>query len=599
MGNINVGNLVAGLSMDSTGFSKGLESATKATDGFKGAISKISTALKTLLTNPVVLIGALIASLVALGKACWDAFEEMEEAYDKIQIATGATGDALDDLKESFDAVFTTATYVSSADELAGVIGDLNTYLGVTGETLEKLSAQFSNLAGMDSTASVGDFSKVINKWGVDVEQASGYLDYFFTLSQQTGISMDSLSQGLTSGQATLQAFGFSLEESAQLIAQMNKAGFDSGTLSTSLRMLMSSGVTTKEAFNELVSSIENATTSEEAFGLASKFGSRNVAEMTSLIKSGAFSDLGGQLESSAKSIELFARDTEDFGDIWERKGREASNVMARVGSFMNDVLVALAHFGEEVQTRIQPVFTAFGNLFTKIGAIFSKFWNDGEDTAGNAVDSILGFIENLANNVASAVDWFAENVVPVIEPVIGVLVNLVKVFANLFSGNFESAFTYVVEIAKVFVSLLYTILETGFNFIVGGIESFLQWIVDAIFAVINGILDGVETMVNGVISIINGLIKGINKVSSALGLPSISLISKVNLEVETPKIELPKFSNTGIAQSMQEFMNSDSSDMAKTIVQNFTINGDVSDAHKLAVEERKVAESLGVSATL
>lgn len=252
-GDIQVGKLVAGLSMDTSGFTSGIESAAGALDGFKAAIGKVKAALTALLTNPVVLAAAAIASLIALGKAAYDAYVEIDKAYDAIEVGTGAVGESLEGLQKSFDNVFANATYVAGAEELAGVIADLNTYLGVTGDELEGLATQFSNLEGMGMSASVDTFAQAMNKWGIASEDAGQYLDYFFQISQNTGISMDELSSSLTSTKATLDMFGFSLEESAQLMGALNKAGYDTSSIQTALRTLSAQGITTREEFDEVV----------------------------------------------------------------------------------------------------------------------------------------------------------------------------------------------------------------------------------------------------------------------------------------------------------------------------------------------------------
>ena len=103
MAEMNVGNLVAGLTMDTSGFAKGLANAAGGLDNLKKNLEIAKASLIGLMTNPAVLALAAVGAIGAVGKAAFDMSEEVNAAYDTIRIGTGATDEALAGLQKSFD----------------------------------------------------------------------------------------------------------------------------------------------------------------------------------------------------------------------------------------------------------------------------------------------------------------------------------------------------------------------------------------------------------------------------------------------------------------------------------------------------------------
>lgn len=601
---VEVGELTAELNLDSTGFSAGLESMSGALDGFKNTVAKVGDSLKMLMTNPIVLAAAAGAALVALGKAAYDAFVEIDAAYDAIEVGTGALGDELEGLKDSFDNVFANATYVSDAQTLAETISDLNTYLGLTGETLETVATQISNLQGMGMDVDVESLAQAFNRWGVDTEDMSAYLDYFYQVAQKTGTPISDLTSKLTSSQSTLSLFGFSLEESANLIGAMNKAGFDD--IDSGLKILANSGVTTREAFDELIEKIRSAGSDSEALEAAGSAFGRNSVEMVNMIRSGMLDDLGTSFEDSAGAIEASAESTEDFGDKLNKVGREMTLFAAGAGQVLNDVLSALFDFVSWWFSLVGKLWEPFGKLFEKIGASFAKFWGESEDTTGDAVGNIAKLIEFLVNIVAAGVDIFLEYVYPVIEGVIWAIVQLVKLFSAIFAGDWEEAFTIVEKLTLAGMKLLYSILETGWNTIMDGLQFVAQSIINFIFDVVNSVADVIENGINMVIDALNSVARAAN---SMLG-TDFELFQHVSLDIAAPTVpQIERFSGTALGTKMQESIKiyednlaaktEKNGDKTVNVTQNVTINGDVQNDSQLYHKLNKENRNLGSMVSL
>lgn len=166
MSDMNIGNLVAGLTMDTSGFSRGLATAETGLSGLRKSIDAAKASMIAFLTNPVALAAVTITSLVAVGKAAFDMSEELNASYDYIRVGTGATGEALDELKTSFDNVFTSVP--ASVQDVGVAIADLNTRLGLTGIELEELATQFlqlSRITETDVSSNIQNATRLFGSW--------------------------------------------------------------------------------------------------------------------------------------------------------------------------------------------------------------------------------------------------------------------------------------------------------------------------------------------------------------------------------------------------------------------------------------------------
>lgn len=188
----------------------------------------------------------LTAPLLALGGATIKAGLTLDDAFDKIQIATGALGPELDGLKQSFEDVATTTS--ASFDTTAGVIGDLNTRLGLTGEPLEQLATQVINLGEITGSAvNLDNLTKTFSAFRVEPEKYAETLDNLFKISQSTGVSVDQLTGKISAQASNFLSLGFSVEESAAVLGQLDKAGIESGLVLAGLRRVVAKGLGGKE----------------------------------------------------------------------------------------------------------------------------------------------------------------------------------------------------------------------------------------------------------------------------------------------------------------------------------------------------------------
>jgi TP901 family phage tail tape measure protein len=218
---------------------------------------------------------------------------EFDRGFDAIRIGTGATGEALDALKESAKNVF--ADTPASFDQVSVAIADLNTRLGLTGEPLEALAQQFLNLSritGSDVAGNIESATRVFGDWGIVVEDQAAALDQMFRASQSTGIGIDQLGRTVVQFGAPLRQMGFDFEESIGIIGKFEKEGVNAelvlGSMRVALSRLAKAGESAPEAFQRMTQSIAEMEDPTAATAAAMElFGTRAGPDMAAAIREG------------------------------------------------------------------------------------------------------------------------------------------------------------------------------------------------------------------------------------------------------------------------------------------------------------------------
>src|SRR5579862_107473 len=193
-----------------------------------GLIDRLKDAVKEI--NPIA--GAAVAAIAGIGVAAFEAAENFESAFQQIEAATGAEGVELDGLKQSFSEVFNNVP--ASAGDAATAISELNIKLGLTGDALTEASTQFLNLSiitGEQIGPQIKSVTAALNAWQVSTEGVSAATDFLNQVHEHTGIAVSTLAGNLAQAQPILSQFGLSMEQTALMIGEADKAGVDFGSI--------------------------------------------------------------------------------------------------------------------------------------------------------------------------------------------------------------------------------------------------------------------------------------------------------------------------------------------------------------------------------
>lgn len=308
---------------------------------------------------------ALSAAAVATGTASVKAAEDLKEGYDIVVTKTGATDDALKDLKKSANNVF--GTMPEDMATVGEAIGEVNTRFHTTGDELESTSKQFIQFASINDTnitQSVDQVDKMMKAWNVDASQTGNLLGLLTAKAQETGISVDTLESEVLDNNSALKQMGLSMPQSINLMAQFDENGVNASTalagLKKALQNATSEGKTMDEALKDTIGSIKNAKTDTEALKIAQElFGKKGAAEMATAIRENRI-DLN-DLSSSMKQ----------YGNTVESTYNNTKSPLDNAKTAMNNAKIAMANFGE---TALQSAAPMISKATTKVQDLTKKF---------------------------------------------------------------------------------------------------------------------------------------------------------------------------------------------------------------------------------
>lgn len=328
----------------------------------KGGLNKASAGI-------VVAGGAAVAGLIAVG----DTFDGLS---DTIRAGTGATGAALDNLMA--DAREVAKVTPASFEQIAPVVADLNTRLGLTGTTLQTVTSQVLEAGRvMGTELDISTITAGLSAFGIAGEDVSGALDSVFQASQASGVGMNELAAAASSSAPAMKALGFSFEDTVALTGKLQKAGIDAGGvmggMGKALINLAKAGEQPQEAFQRSVKEIQSMMAAGDELGardLAGQiFGTKGSTNFINALQSGKLNvdDLQAGLGATSDTILGVGEDTADFAEKWQ--------------VFTNKTLIALEPLatkvfglvGEALDTvtpKLEAAFTWIGDNIETVKTI-------------------------------------------------------------------------------------------------------------------------------------------------------------------------------------------------------------------------------------
>lgn len=240
-------------------------------------------------------VTAIINKLGELAGAVKDAYFEFDAGRNAVVKATGATGEAADELAKSMTNV--AKRVKGDFGTIGSAVGEVNTRFGYTGEELENTTEQFmkfADITGMDATKAVQTVSKAMNNAGIDSSKYSEVLDEIAIAAQASGISAEKLTENLTKYGSQTRAAGLNTKESIALFAQFEKSGVNAemalGGLKTAVKSWSDEGKNSRIEFQRTIQDIKDSPNILEATQKAiDVFGSKAGTELADAIHSGRF----------------------------------------------------------------------------------------------------------------------------------------------------------------------------------------------------------------------------------------------------------------------------------------------------------------------
>lgn len=385
--------------VDTTEFDKGIKKVGKSVSGVSDSISTMGKALGKAFA---------ITSFAVVAKKIGDISKEFSKATSNIAKGTGATGKALEELSKSVNNAMLNGVG-RSADEVGGMVANLNTRLGVTGDTLETLVDKFDQFSTVNNTevqSAINTTADIMMKWNVSTEKAGSLLDQLTVASQNSGATVDELSLALKNGQSIFSQFGMSLTESLAFLSSLKKNGIETSVALTGMRTALANfskdGKDAEKAFAEVSDKIKNASTNAEALQIAVEtFGSRSGAEMLKVLQAGG------------EGVEAFTLALENAGGALA-KTDEASRTSQDALEDLQATLKATFFTGggdtqlrdtiDSIASALRTIdFSGLKESFTTLGSFIQGSWEQFKQfftLLGTNIDTVSGYFQSFADNV-------------------------------------------------------------------------------------------------------------------------------------------------------------------------------------------------------
>lgn len=354
------------------------------------------------------------APLAALGGASVAAFVSVDKGMDTIVAKTGASGEALENMKNIAKEL---ATSIPTDFETAGAaVGEVNTRFKLTGDELADLSGQFVKFAKLNNTdvsTSIDAVQAAMAAFGLSSNQAGAYLDTLNAVGQQTGADVNRLAQDMVTNAASFKALGYSASDAANFLGQLSVNGVDSSQVMVGLKKAFveaaKDGVSMKDKLAELQNTMANANSDTEAYAAAMEiFGNRAGPALATAIREGRLSleALGSSIEDNLGNVDKTFEQTLDPVDEFKMAlnnlkvvgadfGKSLLGVVSPAIKKLTSIIQSLQKKWESLSPAQQQTIIKMGLMAAAVGPVVKVI---GKLTSG------LGFLVSKAGSAVNAI---------------------------------------------------------------------------------------------------------------------------------------------------------------------------------------------------
>jgi TP901 family phage tail tape measure protein len=401
-------------------FSQTLGNASKSISKFGAKTAAVGKSMTMALTIPIAVFGALSVR----------EFAKYETSLARVQALTGATTEQMSALNNMTKTLGSTTRYgaTQSAQGIQLMVESgfkLNESIGALPEVL-----RLSTIAQIDMNAAVETADLLADAYNVNISEMAQTNDMMASAALAGEMGVGALTKSLQSMSPVAQAMGLSLKDTVSAVALISKSGLP---IERSLKGLKSGLLSLQ-------------TPSGIAIKTFKKLG----------IKKSDLFDSTGKLKSLIDVMKVF-----------EKTGASSKDMADMFGDSVGSTMAVMLSKGSGALQEIQGQLTGTTGLAKKLS-----------DALG---DTAQAKIDKFTNSLGNLYIAFAENIIPILIPIVNGLIRMMNWFGNLSKGTQHFISVIVLVVAAIGPLLL----------ILGklvGVVSFLMGKQIALWGVIKGL---------------------------------------------------------------------------------------------------------------
>lgn len=490
----------------------GFKQTADSADGLGGKLSAIGP-------GALAVGGAIVTGVVAVGKELYDLGARFDDVADTIRVGTGATGEALDGL---VDVAHNVATTIPTEFEKAGsTVADVNTRLGLTGDTLQTVASQYLEAGRILGTEiDIAGTSAAFSAFGIQGEAVSGALDELFQVSQATGVGMNELASGAQKNAEAMQAMGFGFQDTARIVGTLDKAGIDSaatlGAMQKGLIELAQPGEDMQATFKRVTGEIGNYIAAGDEAAALNKakeiFGAKGATQMVAALKTGVFAmdDLTAATGQTQDTILGVGKETMDAAEKWQILKSKALDALEPVASGLfdlaGDALGAVLDWVENADfSAITGLFDSFAPAIDAIKSAFSGFDTTNMSAAFSGLQPVL-------ESIGGAIATMIPKIIATAQAIQGALGPIIEWLAPIVTtaiGTIVSVINDALTIIQGVVMVIQGIFTGDWQMIWDGVKTIVDGAINAVVNLISGLYDMFKTQMDTIGTTLKNLWQG------------------------------------------------------------------------------------------
>ena len=367
-------NVVLGLVADQ--FDKGLSKASKSLNRSAKNMQRVGKNLSLSVTAPLAAIGASSFKVAA----------DFELSMAKVKAISGATGSEFANLEKQ--ARDLGASTIFAASEVSALQLELSK-LGFSAKDIQDSTGAILALAqatGEELGPTAEIVAKTLNQFGLDADRSGRVADVMAAAFSSSALDLEKFGSAMANAGPVAAQFGFSLQETTQLLGVLANNGIEGADAGTKLKMAFSAiaaeGGDVKNVFNALIGANADYTTAMDVVKKRAAIlvpvlaGNRDESEKLAKAldeSTGSAQRMAGIMDNTASGSMAALRSAVESAQI--SLGQALAPAITTVANFVADMARKFAALEPETKKVIVVVgglAAAAGPLATALGAILS-----------------------------------------------------------------------------------------------------------------------------------------------------------------------------------------------------------------------------------